>query len=158
MTYALDNLVDLLAAPYVAFVVARYRLMRFINQPMYTTLRELRHPQWLAEFLLAMPLFLLGLMLLVGFGGVESLALVMPIRMWYSWLLVIGGAHLISLFWGTRRARLLCSIFEPWVYACLLIAFGVLSSSPRLAVASFSVPFAVSLVIPFTLRDQNGSA
>jgi hypothetical protein len=148
-------LIDVVAAPYIAFGLLHYRFYRFTHRPMEETLAALRRPSWLAEFLLSAPLLLLGLLLAAGSGG-SILGLVAPTPAWIFALVGIGGSHVASLLWGSWRGRLACAICEPWVYLCLLIAFGFLSSSPRLAVASFTVSFVVSLAIPFTLRGKYG--
>lgn len=155
MTHALDNVLDLLAAPYVAFVVLRYRVMRFIDRPMEATIDGLRQPQWLAELMLAATLFLLGLLINSGVTAV-SFAALMPISLWSVWLLLHGGAHLLCLLWGSRDARKCCAILHPWVYGTLLYTSIKYSGAPRVAVASLSVSLIVSLLIPFTLRDRHG--
>lgn len=155
MTDAIDTTIDIITLPYVEFVVLKYRLMRFIHQPMSAAIEGLQHPQWIAEFLLACPLFILGIMLETGITG-RVLAKVMPIEIWSCWLILIGGAHLVCIFWGTRRARLICSIFHPWVYACLLVALGLLADPPLSVVAFLGVSLLASILIPFTLRDQHG--
>lgn len=155
MTHALERLENLLAAPYVALVVLRYRIMRFINQPMHATIDGLQQSQWLAELMLGGTLFVLGVLINSGVTAVAFAAL-MPIPLWATWLLLHGGAHIACLFWGNRHARLICTIFHPWVYGTLLYTSIKYSGAPRVAVASLSVSLIVSLMIPFTLRDRHG--
>lgn len=149
-----EGALRIVGGPYVALYVFHGEMERLLRQPISVTLEELKRPQWLAEFILAAQLFSAGLMLHTGLSG-EVLGRVMPVQYWSAWLLVSGGTHLVCLFWGSRRSRFICSVmFDPWIYGLLLFALGALSFSPRLAVAFLGVSFAVSLVIPFTLRER----
>lgn len=139
---------------YVALYLLTHRIIQIIHQPLDITLASLQRPQWLAELILASNLTLLGLLLHSGVSA-NALACIMPIPVWCSWLLLHGVSHLIALFWGSHRSRLICSIFEPWVYGTLFFAFLIYSPSPRLAAACLGTSLGVSLVIPFTLREPN---
>jgi len=152
---AFDGTLRMIEGPWVAFAVLRYRVMRFVNRPLHVILSELSHPQWLAEFMLAAPLLILGLLIQAGVTG-AILSRVMPLPVWSAWLFISGGANLVALFSGSIRARFICSlVFLPWIYALLLFAFGAVSYTPRRDAAFLVVSFVASIVTIVTLRQQN---
>lgn len=154
---ALDTFLRFFTRPYVSFYLYTHKLSKFFHRPLYVILANLSHPQWLAEMILATNLALLGLFLHTGVSA-ATLSHIMPTSFWCCWLLFHGISHLAALFWGSRRSRFFCAIFEPWVYGTLFFAFVIYSPSPRLAAACLGTSFAVSLIIPFTLREKNGPA
>jgi len=137
LDFAFEGVGRVIEAPYVAFLKLRYRVSRSLGQSIPATLAKLDHPQWLAEFMLAAPLLLLGILIQMGVTG-AILSRVMPLRLWAGWLFISGGANLLALLSGSRGARFWCSAtFLPGTYLYLLLAFGALSFTPRRDAAFF---------------------
>lgn len=119
-------------------------------------LNALLYPQWLAEFMLCVPLLLLAVLIHMGVTG-AILSRVMPIQVWCAWLVLSGGANLVCLLFGSRRARLICSTVSlPSIYFVLLFAFGAMTALPRRDAAFLWVSFIASVIVPVTLRDKHG--
>jgi hypothetical protein len=155
---AFDGTFRVIEGPWVAFVLFRERVRRFVNQPIHVILYELSHTQWLAEFMLAAPLLLLSVLIQQGFTG-AILSRVMPLSIWSAWLFISGGANLVALFSGSIRARYVCSlVFLPWIYGLLLFSFGAVSFTPRRDAAFLVVSFVASIITTVTLRAKNAGS
>lgn len=151
MTVAYNIFFYSLYIPYAAFGLVQYRVQRFLRKPVQETRLAYTRPSPLTEFLLATPLLLLGILLAVR-EGESFINRILPSPVLTTLMIAVGFSHLVSLLWGTKRQRLVCAFLESWLYLVLLIIFGALSNSPRLAVAYFLPCFVASMLTVLALR------